>query len=168
MDMSAMGQPRKLFIVWNSRSCGERLSKENRMFAKQPKQVDGRARTTQAKAGRARARAKTSKTKARARARTRTKEWVNTTTRKEKKGIQDMEGGTTTRKKHKPVKNTQSGTDTSWEHADTWTDADWWSSDWSPDFWADLAWEPAARQLPPAHPEHFNVRWADDVQGVSW
>ena len=62
--------------------------------------------------------------------------------KKEKKGIQDMEG-------HDDTQETQTGqeytewTDTSWDRADTWTDADCKSSDWSTDLWADPAWEPA-------------------------
>ena len=35
------------------------------------------------------------------------------------------------------------------DHANNWTDADWWSSDWSTDVLADPAWEQTARQLPP-------------------
>ena len=40
-------------------------------------------------------------------------------------------------------------TDTSWVHADSWTDADRWSSDWSTDLWTVPAWEQAAPKLPP-------------------
>ena len=52
--------------------------------------------------------------------------------------------------RHEDQQETQAGeeatelTDTSSDHVDKWTDADWWSSDWSTDLWADLSWEQAA------------------------
>ena len=43
-------------------------------------------------------------------------------------------------------------TDTSWDRADNWTDADWWSNDWSTDLRTDPAWEQAVKQLPSTQP----------------
>ena len=65
-----------------------------------------------------------------------------------KKGIKDFTIWRCTKKK-----KTQTGqeyteqTDTSWDHADNWPDADWWSNDWSTELRTDLAREQAARQL---------------------
>ena len=47
------------------------------------------------------------------------------TTHQERAQRISRDGGTKINKKHKQVKNTE-WTDTSWDHADIWTDADWW------------------------------------------
>ena len=75
MDLATMGSQDRKF-QGNCSWCGillphgERLSKENRVFAKQTKRVDGLARTIKAKASLARARAKASLARGKARART--------------------------------------------------------------------------------------------------
>ena len=90
--------PRKQFTVWNLRSYGARLLKENRILARQPIEWmvwHGRRNQRQAQHGQGQRQA-------------RTKERVNKTARKGRKDITRWRG-TKTRKKHKPVKNTQSG-----------------------------------------------------------
>ena len=57
--------------------------------------------------------------------------------KKGKKGFHEME-------RHEDKQETRTSqdcaewTDTSGDHADNWTDADWLSSNWSADLWADL------------------------------
>ena len=54
---------------------------------------------------------------------------------------------------HDATKDTQTSQDytgytyTSWDHADNWDDADWWTNDRSTHLWDDPACERAARQL---------------------
>ena len=67
-----------------------------------------------------------------------------------KKGFRNWMGTTKTQDTQTSQDNTV-WTDTSWDHADNWTDADWWSGDWSTDLWAD-AWEQAAGQWAPPQP----------------
>ena len=104
---------------------------------KTTQRVDGLVRTTKPKASPARAEANTIKARAkaslvRAKARARAKERVKQHGKKGKKGLHEMEG-------HDDKPETQTSqehagwTDTTWDHADKWTDADWWSSDWSTD-----------------------------------
>ena len=101
---------RKLCMVWNSRPHGERLSKENRVLAKQPnKWMSGMYDTGKGKGkkskGKRKGKGKPGKGK---KARTKTREWVNTTPRKERNDLTKWRG-TTIRKTHKLVKHTQSG-----------------------------------------------------------
>ena len=68
--------------------------------------------------------------------------------KKGKKGFLEIKVREDTQETRKGQEHTE-WTDTCWDHADNWTDADWWSRDWSTDLWTDPAWEQAARQLPP-------------------
>ena len=147
--------PRKRFMVWNLRPHGEIVERKLNT-CKTTKRVDGLARTTKPKASPARAKANKTKARAkasleRAEARTRAKGRANNTARKRRNNLTKWRG-TKANKKHKQVKNYTEWTDTIWDHADNWTDADWWSNDWSTDLWTDPAREQAARQLPSTQP----------------
>ena len=82
--------------------------------------------------------------------------------KKVKKGFHEMEV-------HEDKKRTQTGqeytqyTDTSWDHADNWTDADWWSSRKT------VANDATGSRTVQSNAcrKHFNVRWFDDVRVVS-
>ena len=92
--------PKKLFMVWNLRSHGERCRKKTENL--QNNQTSGWSGTDvkKTKASLARASSKASL------ARATTKEIINNTARKGRKDSTKLRG-TKTNKKHKPVKNTQ-------------------------------------------------------------
>ena len=119
-------------MVWNLRSHGETDGRKETEYL----QSGGLAWTIKPKASPAQARAKASKSKARAKAslarvnaRARTNRRVNNTARG-KNGFLEMPEREDTQETQTRQKYTE-WTDTIWDHADSWTDADWCSSDWS-------------------------------------